>query len=481
MHAFACTLAGSIALALLLLLLHGACPSSRAMQGFSDLREGTLRTPIDPMITFVDDPLRVLRAVRFASRLGFHMTPDLRAAAMSPSILNGLNTKVSRERIGNETEQMLSSARPIASLRVLHAFNILPIVFVPPEDAKFVGQLNLPPTLWSTSEDVLLTMLGVSAADTTTRSLLSSARCSARATAAATTVVTEGDVPAVWQAISLGMVEAVDYAFHHIPYVHDMRAAAGATVPASPIPAIGFLSPVTATVAPEASHDGTDRTGLSADARRLLAYCAALYPLATLGVMNKKGRRESLLFNMLTDRLRRKHKDGDDVVAVLAAACGFNDLAYGVESGTTPVAQQLALGLLIRNTAKEAWPLGLYLALCSNLMSVLLHPAYRGVCADGSAASAAAAAAASQALTSTLERFTALAHSVHAFDLAECWSWKPLLNGKVLMDTLGVKGPDVGVFNDQLLRWQLVHPRGSAEAALEHLRAFQRAPTSVAC
>lgn len=40
-------------------------------RGVDDLRDGIIRTPLSPMITFQDDPLRVLRAVRFAARFGF--------------------------------------------------------------------------------------------------------------------------------------------------------------------------------------------------------------------------------------------------------------------------------------------------------------------------------------------------------------------------------------------------------------------------
>lgn len=42
-------------------------------RGVDDLREGIIRTPLSPMITFRDDPLRVLRAVRFAARFGFSL------------------------------------------------------------------------------------------------------------------------------------------------------------------------------------------------------------------------------------------------------------------------------------------------------------------------------------------------------------------------------------------------------------------------
>ena len=55
-------------------------------QGLNDLRNGVIRTPLPPRETFLDDPLRVIRCVRFASRFNFELVPELRHAAMDPEI-----------------------------------------------------------------------------------------------------------------------------------------------------------------------------------------------------------------------------------------------------------------------------------------------------------------------------------------------------------------------------------------------------------
>ncbi|KXZ51705.1 hypothetical protein GPECTOR_11g154 [Gonium pectorale] len=55
-------------------------------RGLQDLRDGLIRTPLPPMETFLDDPLRVLRAVRFGTRFGFRLHPDILEAAASEKL-----------------------------------------------------------------------------------------------------------------------------------------------------------------------------------------------------------------------------------------------------------------------------------------------------------------------------------------------------------------------------------------------------------
>ena len=50
-------------------------------KGLDDLREGVCRTPLDPLQTFLDDPLRILRTIRFANRFEFKIVPEILEAA----------------------------------------------------------------------------------------------------------------------------------------------------------------------------------------------------------------------------------------------------------------------------------------------------------------------------------------------------------------------------------------------------------------
>jgi tRNA nucleotidyltransferase (CCA-adding enzyme) len=75
--------------------------------GLLDLKSKRIRTPLAPLQTFLDDPLRVLRLIRFASRLQFDIDKNTSDFMSYPSVLNALKLKISRERVGMELEKML--------------------------------------------------------------------------------------------------------------------------------------------------------------------------------------------------------------------------------------------------------------------------------------------------------------------------------------------------------------------------------------
>ena len=81
-------------------------------KGLDDLRNGILRTPLQPLQTFLDDPLRVLRLIRFASRFNFLVESETLESMTNDEIKSTLVHKISRERIGVEVEKILTSKNP---------------------------------------------------------------------------------------------------------------------------------------------------------------------------------------------------------------------------------------------------------------------------------------------------------------------------------------------------------------------------------
>ena len=84
--------------------------------GVEDLVRGVLRTPTDPHVSFGDDPLRMLRAARFSSQLGFDVDP-VTVDAMSE--LRQTLEIVSPERIQSEMSRLLATDDPVRGIRLL--------------------------------------------------------------------------------------------------------------------------------------------------------------------------------------------------------------------------------------------------------------------------------------------------------------------------------------------------------------------------
>ena len=76
-------------------------------RGFKDMEAKVIKTPLAPFQTFKDDPLRVLRSIRFASRLGYTIAQEDEQAMSDKTIREALRLKIRRERVGVEIVKML--------------------------------------------------------------------------------------------------------------------------------------------------------------------------------------------------------------------------------------------------------------------------------------------------------------------------------------------------------------------------------------
>ena len=94
--------------------------------GRSDIKKGIIRTPLDPLQTFSDDPLRMMRAIRFASQLGFTIEEKTFQAIKDDADRISI---VSQERITDELVKIIDSPTPSVGFDLLYQAGLLHIIF----------------------------------------------------------------------------------------------------------------------------------------------------------------------------------------------------------------------------------------------------------------------------------------------------------------------------------------------------------------
>ncbi|MBW8333308.1 MAG: CCA tRNA nucleotidyltransferase [Prolixibacteraceae bacterium] len=103
--------------------------------GIQDITDKIIRTPLEPGITFSDDPLRMMRAIRFATQLGFTIEEKtLEAISLNKNRIH----IISKERIGEELNKIILSAKPSVGFRLLDKTGLLEIIF--PELHRMKGR-----------------------------------------------------------------------------------------------------------------------------------------------------------------------------------------------------------------------------------------------------------------------------------------------------------------------------------------------------
>lgn len=107
--------------------------------GMADLEELTIRTPLDPDITYSDDPLRMMRAIRFASQLHFYIEPE----SFDSIKRNAERIKiVSMERVTEELNKIILSKQPSIGFKLLDESGLLKLIFPQMVQLKGVETVN---------------------------------------------------------------------------------------------------------------------------------------------------------------------------------------------------------------------------------------------------------------------------------------------------------------------------------------------------
>jgi poly(A) polymerase len=107
--------------------------------GINDLKNKIIRTPLDPDITFSDDPLRIMRAIRFSTQLGFEIQADtLQSISKNKERIN----IISGERIIDEVNKIMMSEKPSIGFKLMEETGLLKIIFPELLQLKGVEKVN---------------------------------------------------------------------------------------------------------------------------------------------------------------------------------------------------------------------------------------------------------------------------------------------------------------------------------------------------
>ena len=102
--------------------------------GMDDIENKIIKTPLEPKITFADDPLRMMRAIRFASQLKFDIDADTFDALITEKDRIKI---ISKERITEELNKIILSEKPSYGFKLLDSCGLLELIF--PEFCKLKG------------------------------------------------------------------------------------------------------------------------------------------------------------------------------------------------------------------------------------------------------------------------------------------------------------------------------------------------------
>ncbi|KAL8814309.1 MAG: hypothetical protein Q9223_006458 [Gallowayella weberi] len=120
-------------------------------RGFEDMERKVIKTPLPAYQTFKDDPLRVLRAIRFASRLGYVIDDEDKQAMEDAGIREALKLKITRERVGIEVTKMLQGPNPHQALQLIDRLGLYQTIFTDPGSTSRTSESSL--VNWSRAYD----------------------------------------------------------------------------------------------------------------------------------------------------------------------------------------------------------------------------------------------------------------------------------------------------------------------------------------
>ena len=436
-------------------------------KGKADLKRGIVQTPLDPMTTFADDPLRVLRALKFASRYAFHLESSLLKSAMSQEIREALSLKVSASRVAKELKSMLSCDRPVLAVRMIDALTLWAAIygFDRPEffndSTLHISYVtgNAIPSVGSDPVPV------------------NQVKSSVWQEMSLQTLPLSKTLGWVWFVGNLLDESSMDR-WNMYSGCHELE---------------GQMPPLDRCrddrLDSKCVAYGTSKEPLSSTQMRNLMFLTMIaLPMANIQASivrenpnktkkqkQKEGLHVSKAFwfysHVLNYNMQATKKDVKNVEVLIKCARAFQGL---VSENSTSKLDRAAVAFIL-NDAKSLWPFAIDVALASDLVSINAWNQVHGQkkffdsVVDGKGAG--------DRLTETHPKVAATVQSYEKVYLfvqnegLDCiWKVPPLLNGKTMMKTLNLKpGPHMSSIVRAMKQWQYEHPDGTVDELVKVL------------
>ena len=394
--------------------------------GVIDLRIGLIRTPLPPLITFKDDPLRILRAIRFASRYSFQLDNAIEIAARDPNIKELLLHKVSRDRILKEVEGMMthSTSRPALSLILMSRLNIFDAVFLLPTNGTIIDDDNDNDNNNNSNDDGSMNI----------------------------EVNIHEKISMKWPLISIititwvNVLLAIKNKMLDTIILNDTNS---------------LLITIDELTTPINDND---------------IYCARImyWTAAVLGLKDykwaDKKRPISLSLALLREELKMDNETLKNVQIMIENVHIAND-------STSKIVDRLTGGLFVRS-CKNLWKGTILLAAAAELSEISFNnilsnsniAGYRIHSYDGPIVENVLI---TEIEMNIIKKYIKLENDIELAGLGDAYMLKPFLDGKELMDIVGIKsGPLVGKVIDAQIKWQLNYPLGNKDDCINYLREF---------
>ncbi|KAG0354531.1 CCA tRNA nucleotidyltransferase, mitochondrial [Podila minutissima] len=409
-------------------------------KGVEDLKKGLIRTPLEPFETFWQDPLRVMRCVRFAARFHFQIVDEAKQAILDPRIKDALRTKISKERIGAELDKMIDDqAGRSTAIKLIHDLGLYDVVFAPPViDSTPRGTTALYGELEPVEDAFKLVWI--------LEWLLKIKLAPAGQDEVAEAKVYQAEID-LGQESLLAQTRGSAFADHLYPVV--------TTISSPAIPQILSKDE------PFPEKIGT----------RNLILTGMIYPYRNMSAtVNKKPVPAGSW--IMRYGLKGKNQDIDIVSKLMECQEPVRNIVNTIQSTTQSMdlaseeqsrRERADMGMVIRDIGNignaiigKKWPCAFILALGIELLPKF-ESLRNGVLDDESRA--------------LISKYNAFLAKAEAYQIDHCFAWKYLVDGKELAQLLNIKpGPKVTDYLQRVMHWQLMHPRSTKDECQEWIR-----------